>query len=170
MNKYDPIKDVDEEFERDIKEQRQKLNITQEDIEKAREYIKKSIRVDSNTYNHLVDLISHPSAIIRLQLIPDSKNLQIKLNKTIGFNRKIFCLGLIIGLIGLFSRTLPLIILSILIFIYWYFVLPPRQTLLNIELGARLFAVDSKENPKQFQESYEAMNQLYKEKFGSDCV
>jgi len=171
MDKYDPIKEeLDEESKKMLEDERRRLNITQDDINMALEYTKKSIRVDKNMYNQLVNLISHPSAIFRLRLIPDSRDLQIKLNKTISFNCKIFWIGIIVGVIGLLAKLIVLIILGVLMLVCWCFVLQPRQTLLNIELGARLFAIDGKEDPTKFKESYEDMNEIYREKFSRDSL
>lgn len=146
------------------------LTISQDDIAKALEYTKKSILVNSDCYNHLINLISHPAAIMRLQLIPDTRELQIKLNKTISNNHKAFWLAIIVGGIGIYYKSLILIILSVLPLLIWYFVLQPKQTLLNIELFARLIAIDEKEKPEEFYKSYEAMNQLYRNKFGKEDV
>jgi len=142
----------------------------QDNIAKALEYTKKSILVNSDCYNHLINLISHPAAIMRLQQIPDSRELQIKLNKTISNNRKAFWLAIIIGGIGIYCKSLILIVLSVLTLLIWYFVLQPKQTLLNIELGAWLFAIDGNEKPEELYKSYEAMNQLYRNKYGKEDV
>lgn len=92
---------------------------------------------------------------MRVRIIPDSKELGIRLNKLILFNRIILSIGVIVGVIGLFTRKIFLITIGILALIIGYF-FSRKQTMLNIELGARLLAIDGKENP-DFQKDIESI-------------
>jgi hypothetical protein len=91
-------------------------------------------------YKSLVDVISHPAAVVRLRAIRGTRPVQLLLNALILWRR--LCLGLYVGLIVLgFWHILSLLVIPLILLVNLTIV-NPLQTRINVELSARLALFD----------------------------
>ena len=110
------------------------VKISRQDIARAKQYW---MAGGSEGYKEMIRLISHPSAVFRVRIIPGTKKLQIILN-----------------LLVVLGRIFPFAVITLFLFrhwvwaigsiVAWLFIFNPIQTQINYEIGARLGALDDK--------------------------
>lgn len=97
---------------------------------------KKRIRADGKFgYSEMMRLMSHPAAVVRYCMIPGTNVLRWVLNSCIIGGRLLILVAIALLFVRLWWWSLGL-------GVFYFLVLSPIQTMLNYEIGARLFALD----------------------------
>jgi hypothetical protein len=111
-------------------------------IDEKRAEIIETLMDDTNSifYENMVKIISNPAGIIRGRFISDGAKIQAIEDVVILLNRMLMLGGLVF--IVLFFVNLWFILAGLLCWLLSYFILNRIQTILNIELAARLFVYD----------------------------
>jgi len=97
-------------------------------------------KIGEPAYDQLVDIISHPAAVMRTRFISGGLNLQRKLNVLIIFGHILQLVGLI--LIIMFFVNLYFILLGLLCWAVWWLIFSNFQTIINVETMARIMVYD----------------------------
>ena len=113
----------------------QTAKVSRAEIEALKSYITQG---GSDAYVEMMRVIQHPMAVVRARIYPQTRVLQLARTFLSLFN-SIFIL--IAPLVLLFTTRWWWAVAAVA---FWYFALNWIQTAVNIELGARLIAIDQK--------------------------
>ena len=112
--------------------------------------IKKQIKADGWLgYNEMLRIMSHSEAIARYCLIPGTNFFRFFLNLCIFGGRILFvvAIGLLFGRLWWWSLGLV---------VFYFLVVSNIQTMINYEIGSRLFALDQRLEMNRFTEQENA--------------
>ena len=112
------------------------VNISRAEIDSVKAAVQK---LGADGYAEAVRITSHPTAVHRVRAVPGTRALQFAVKLLIYLNRCFLVVPLIVLFVGGWKAT---IVVTIMIFLQWFFLLNPLQIAINYEIYARLSALD----------------------------